>query len=281
MIYFIIGDDMREIMNFIFNNIFLILFLAFAYYVYVQYKDLKEKDGKIKEVFAKTLTKYLDDIMVPLRDKATAVKAQYEAEKEEEPEEEESVLKKKEVNKKDIVLNDLNRLLMILEHIDTINEKVVASNNINKYAINNDIDIEEFPDMEQFRLIETFSEEDMNSLENGIAIARREYNARAFRYNEKSTSFPNNYLIKLLRLPARYTVFDAPKSTAYEQNFEVFEEVEPEINTLASLNLTREEIEREEAEKQEEQTSDQPKEEVVIEHSDVVLKPTNIEEKKD
>jgi len=271
---------MRAVMNFIFNNIFLILFLAFLYYVYVQYKDLKEKDGKIKEIFAKSLTKYLDNIFNDAKTKATEIKDKYSVVEEEKEEEEESVLKKKEVNKKDLVINDTNRLLMILENTNTINEKVAASNAINKYAISNDIKFEEFPEMEALTKIETFSEEDMNSLENGIAIARREYNARAFRYNEKATSFPNNYLIKLLHLPSGYTIFEAPKSTEYEQNFEVFEEVEPEINSLASLNLTREEIEREELEKQEQQ--EEKKEEVVIEHSDVVLKPSiNVDEKKD
>ena len=44
------------------------------------------------------------------------------------------------------------------------------------------------------------------------------------------------YLVKMLGLPQNYKIFDAPKSSSYELNYEVFEEEEPEINSLTSLN---------------------------------------------
>ena len=276
---------MREVMNFFFSNFYLILIVAIGYYIYTQYKDLKEKDAHVKELFSKTLAKYIDGVVEDLKNKVTPLKEKYTAQLEAEHanEEEESVLTKKVEHKTDIVINDLNRLLMILEKTDTINQKVEASNAINKYSISGSIDFEEYPDMKVLENVEIFTEEIMNSQDNGIAIARREYNAWAFRYNERATSFPIQYFIKLLRLVPTYTVFDAPKTSNYEENFEVFEEVEPEINSLASLNLTREEIEREEAEQAE--AKEKENEEVVIEHSDVVLKPsTEIkedEEKKD
>ena len=77
----------------------------------------------------------------------------------------------------------------------------------------------------------------MNSKENGIAIARKEYNTQAFRYNEKASSFLMQYLTKSLKLNQQYLIFDAPKASKYEENYEVFEEEEPEINSLSSLNI--------------------------------------------
>ena len=83
----------------------------------------------------------------------------------------------------------------------------------------------------------------MESLDNGSAIARKEYNAQAFRYNEKASSFPIQYLTKALKVKSQYSIFDAPKSSTYELNYEVFEEQEPEINFLTMLNYSKEEPE--------------------------------------
>ena len=278
---------MRAIMNFIFNNIFLIIFILVGYYVYTQYKDLKEKNETIENIFERTLNKYIDKAISDIKNKAQFLKEKYIQFGEEEDEEKEEKKGEKSLEeniadqKKHVVENDLNRLLMIVEKSKTINEKVAACNAINKYHINNKIDFEEYPDMKELDEIGVFTDDVMNSLENGIAIARREYNANAFRYNEKANTFPIVHMTKLLRLPAKYDIFDAPKSSNYEENFEVFEEVEPEINSLASLNLTSEEIEREEAEKLEAEANKE-KEEVVIEHSDNILKPSaKIEDKED
>ena len=276
---------MRSIMNFIFDNIFLIIFLLVGYYVYTQYKDLKEKDSTIKNIFERTLNKYINKTLGKIRNKAQFLKEKYiqfgeEEEETEEDKKDQSLSKNMEAQKKHIVENDLNRLLMILEKTETVNQKVAACNAINKYHINNKTDFEEYPDMKDLNDIGIFTDEDMESLENGIAIARREYNANAFRYNEKANAFPIQYLIKLLKLVPRYDIFDAPKTSHYNENFEVFEEVEPEINSLASLNLTTEEIEREEAEKLEEEQNKE-KEKVVIEHSETIIKPKLKKDKED
>ncbi len=263
---------MRSIMNFIFNNIFLILFVAFVYYIYTQYKDLKEKETNIKHIFEKTLNKYIDEEINKIKEKVIPLKTKY-SERIQKPDEEKTMAERLEEGKKDIIVSEINRLLMVLEKTDTINGKVDACNAINKFRLSNNINFEEFPDMEELNEFEIFTEEVMNSLENGIAIARREYNAGAFRYNEKTTTFPIQYMLGLLRLVPRYNIFDAPKYSTYAENFEVFEEVEPEIHTLESLNLTSEEIEREAAEK-EELNQEEENKEVVIEHSDVVLKPS-------
>ena len=98
------------------------------------------------------------------------------------------------------------------------------------------IDLEKYPKIESLNELGTFNEEDVDAEKDGISIARREYNANAFRYNEKAGGFPMSFLVKMLGLPQNYKIFDAPKSSSYELNYEVFEEEEPEINSLTSLN---------------------------------------------
>ena len=51
---------MKSIFNFIFNNAILFLLIGGVYYIYRQYKGLKERDKKIREVFDKVLSAYLD-----------------------------------------------------------------------------------------------------------------------------------------------------------------------------------------------------------------------------
>ena len=81
----------------------------------------------------------------------------------------------------------------------------------------------------------------MESLDNGIAIARKEYNTQAFRYNEKANGFPMQYLTKLLKLNSQFLIFDKPRAKKYSELYEVFEEEEPEIDSLTSLNRDTEE----------------------------------------
>ena len=62
----------------------------------------------------------------------------------------------------------------------------------------------------------------MASVDNGLAITRKAYNTLAFRYNEKAAEFPIEYLKKYLKLISEFAIFDAPKTTRYEDDFEVF-----------------------------------------------------------
>ena len=134
---------------------------------------------------------------------------------------------------------EINRLLLLIEKGVTgnINDKVETSNAINKFKLSKKIDLKKYPFLKELEDLGTFNEEDMNSKENGIAIARKEYNTQAFRYNEKASSFLMQYLTKSLKLNQQYLIFDAPKASKYEENYEVFEEEEPEINSLSSLNI--------------------------------------------
>ena len=214
---------MSGIANFIFNNIFIIIILIVLYYLFTEYKDLKDKAKNIYDVFDKSLSKYLDKKVQEAKNIANGVLL--------------------ENNEDEVLTAEVSRLLLMIDKEDasnTINEKVEISNSLNKFKLSKKIDFEKYPFLLELNNVGTFTEEDMESLENGIALARKEYNARAFRYNEKATGFPMQYLTKILKLPQRFTIFEAPKYEKYEEKYEVFEENEPEINFLSSLNRSKE-----------------------------------------
>lgn len=209
---------MQKIFNFIFDNFLLVVAIVLGWYVYNQHKDLKAKTLKLKDLFNKTLNPYLEGKINEAKKLAEEIKEEYGSNKE--------------------IDTEMTRLLTIIEKgiTGTINEKVETSNTINKYKAPKKIDLEKYPKIEQLNELGTFNEEDVDAEKDGISIARREYNANAFRYNEKAGGFPMTYLVKMLGLPQNYKIFDAPKSSSYELNYEVFEEEEPEINSLTSLN---------------------------------------------
>ncbi len=209
---------MQTIFNFIFDNFLLVVAVVLGWYIYTQYKDLKAKTLKIKDLFTKTLNPYLEKKITEAKTLAEEIKEEYSTNKE--------------------IETEMTRLLTIIEKgfTGTINEKVEISNTINKYKAPKKIDLEKYPKIEKLNELGTFNEEDVDAEKDGISIARREYNANAFRYNEKAGGFPMTYLVKMLGLSQTYKIFDAPKSSSYELNYEVFEEEEPEINSLTSLN---------------------------------------------
>ena len=208
---------MYTIVEFFFENIFLVIFLIILVFIYKDYKFLKDSTKRIIEQFEKFLNSSLSQKMTEARNIIDRILIEYES---------------------DEVKNEINRLLLAIEKGTTglINDKVEASNAINKFKLSQKIDLEQYPLLNELNNIGTFTEDDMNSVENGVAIARREYNAIAFKYNEKASGFPIQYLTKMLGLNPHFIIFDAPKSKLYEQTYEVFEEEEPEINSLSSLN---------------------------------------------
>ena len=68
----------KGIFDFIFNNILLVVIILLAYYIYHQYKELKAKEATIKEVFTKTLDKYLDKKFAEEKKISDAVFNEYE-----------------------------------------------------------------------------------------------------------------------------------------------------------------------------------------------------------
>lgn len=205
-------------MNFIFNNIFLFVIIGIGYYIFHEYKDLKNRTDSINDLFTKTLNKYLEEKIKQAHETTSRILNEY--------------------GKEDTVSTEINRLLLMIEKgvSGSINDKVATSNAINKFKLSKKIDLKKYPYLTELETLGTFTEEDMNSKDNGIAIARKEYNTQAFRYNERASSFFMQYLTKFLKLNQQYAIFDAPKESKYEEDYEVFEEEEPEINSLSSLN---------------------------------------------
>lgn len=248
---------LEGLMNFIFNNIILFLVIGVGIFIYTQYKNLKTKRIAINSLFTQVLDEYLTKRINEAKDITTRILQEY--------------------NREDEVNTEISRLLTMIEKgiQGSANDKVETSNAINRFKLSKNINLDRYPMLAELNNIGTFTEEDMNSLDNGVAIARRDYNAEAFRYNEKASEFPIQYLVKLFGLREQYIIFDPPKSKMYEQTYEVFEEEEPEIHTLEAMNIRTD------------TSIDLPKEKetnknIEIEHSDTILKPTlEIEEIKE
>ena len=217
---------MSVIMNYIFNNILLIAFLLLCYYVYRQYKDLKNRIADINTSFSKVLDKYLKEKIDKAKETTDRILKEY--------------------GKEDEISLDINRFLMIIEAGEngSVIDKVKTCNAINKYKINKKIDLEKYPYMKELNNLQIFSNEELASVDNGIALSRQEYNAKAFTYNEKASEMPISYLTKFFKLPSQFPIFDALKSDQYEENFEVFEEDETMDNSLlAALNRKEDVVE--------------------------------------
>ena len=211
---------MYAIVDFVFRNIFFIVIIVIIYYIVKQYLWLKEKEKQINIRFDNVLNSYLSKKIEESKAIVDYLNNLYQVEE---------------------VKLELDKIYVILNKgvSGTINEKVETSNSLNKYKLAKNLSLEKYPELNKLNKIGTFIEADMESLANGVAIARKEYNTLAFLYNEKASSFFLQYLTKLLHLTQSYTIFDAPKSQAYEDKYEVFEEKEPELNSISSLNQTQ------------------------------------------
>lgn len=246
---------MQGLFEFIFNNMPLLIVLAIGVYFYKNYKDLKEKTDKINLLFEQVLDKYLSEKITHAKEVTDRILEEY--------------------NREDTVSTEISRFVTIIDKgiSGRVNDKVETSNAINKFKLSKKIDYNRFPSLLELNKLGTFTEEDMESLDNGVALARREYNAQAFRYNEKASGFPIQYVVKLFGLNSHFVIFDAPKSKAYEEAYEVFDEQEPEINTISVLNRTEEKT-LDIKEEVEEVVDKKELGEINIEHSDLVLKPS-------
>ena len=252
---------MATIMNFIFDNILLVLLAFVVYYIYHTYKTLKELTSKINYTFSNGLDDYIKTKIKEVTDLANRLSKEHEGEV--------------------IVTNETTRLMTMIKQgkAELINDKVEISNAINRFKLSKNIDFEKYPYLKELEKIGIFNDEDMDSVDNGIAIARREYNAQAFRYNEKTSSMVVQYLSKLTNFPAKYLTFEKTKSMAYQENYEVFDEEEPEINTLASLNYVHKKTIEEKKVVEDKRndgiiTEEDLPQEITIEHTDNVIKPS-------
>lgn len=253
---------MMEILGFVFENFLLVLFGALFILGYIQYKDLKTRTTKINDLFVKTLNSYL------------------EAKINEAKETTDDILKK--YGREDTVSTEINRLLLLIEKgvSGSINDKVTTSNAINKFKLSKKIDFKRYPYLLELEKLGTFNDEG-ETLENDINDARKEYNVLAFQYNEKASNFPIQYLTKYLGLTSQYMIFDQPKNAKYHDIYEVFEEVETDINSLANLNMSMPDEDDLNDLILKNKKEEEP-EEIKIEHNDTILKPTiSLEEKEE
>ena len=248
---------MGDLFNFIFNNAFLFVIVLVVLYIFLKYKKLKEESSIVQEKFKERLYPYLDQRYKEYKNIVMDLMDEYIIEE---------------------IQIELKKIDKIIEPGigGTLNDYVWVSNQINKLKLNSKLDLNRFPKLDQINHFQTFTEEELASIDNGLDFARKEYNTLAFRYNEKALEFPMQYLVTILQLPSQYNMFDTPKKDTYSNNFEAFEEEEPEIDSLATLNkqmMKRDNVLLEDMPKTKEET------EIKIEHSDVVLKPSiNVDE---
>lgn len=212
---------MQKIINFLFNNIILLLILFIGGFIFFKYKKLKDKTNEIIYQFNSSLNEYLNNKIKNAKEKTNQILKEY--------------------GREDTVSTEISRLLIMIEKGEdgTINDKVKASNAINKFKINKNIDLDRYPMLKELNNIGTFTVEELESVDNGLSLSRTSYNALAFQYNEEASSFPMQYITKYLGLNSYFEIFDAPKKT-YSEVYEVFEEQEEEINTLECLNVNTE-----------------------------------------
>ena len=240
---------MYQIMEFFFNNIILFIIILIIIYIVKEYNFLKRKVQNIQKQF----TDFLDSYLITKMNEAKSLTANL-------------LNEYKDVEE---IKNELTRLLIIIEKgsTGTINEKVEASNALNKYQFSKQIAIEKYPSLKQLSSIGTFIENDKNTLNNGVKLARITYNAEAFRYNEKASSFLMQNLIKLLELNTHFVIFDQPISTMYDINFEVLQEPVQKLESLSNLNyIHKEELPKLNSNKEEQSN-------IKIDHTNTIIKP--------
>ena len=239
----------------IFSNIIPILIVVFCLYIYSQFKKMGEYKKDIQKRFDQVLTEYLNKKINEAKEVTDSILNEY--------------------GREDAVSTEISRLLATIEKGQSgdINDKVNTSNAINKFRLSKDVDLERYPSLAKLKDLGTFNEVDMSSLDNGVALARKEYNTYAFRYNQIASGFPMMYLTKLFGYKSHYVIFGNPKSASYQANYETLESEVVIDESLSSLNLPKEKEETVKEVVDENKQVDEENE-VVIQHSDVVLKPT-------
>ena len=241
--------------GFLFKNIIPILIVLFIIYIVSQLKKLSEYKKEIQKRFDQVLTEYLNKKINETKEVTNNILTEY--------------------GREDVVSTEITRFLSTIEKGQSgdVNDKVNASNAINKFRLSKDIDLERYPSLAKLKELGTFNELDMTSLDNGVALARKEYNTYAFRYNQVASGFPIQYLTGLFGYKSHYSIFGNPKSTSYHVEYEELDSIEEENTSLSNLNYS--ENNKEEKKDAEIEKLDMPElNEVQIEHSDVVLKPT-------
>ena len=236
----------------LFKNVIPIIIVICILYIISQFKKLSELRKEIQKRFDQVLTEYLNNKIIEAKTTTDSIIKEY--------------------GREDEISTEISRLLVTIEKGESgdINDKVKASNALNKFKLKKGIDYERYPALAKISTLGTFNESEMSSLDNGIALARKEYNTYAFRYNQVASGFPIQYITKLFGFKTHYDIFGNPKSTTT-----VEAEVEEEQNETISLNLLNySEKKEEQVQNEEAQAKQDEQPEVLIEHTDVIIKPT-------
>ncbi len=243
----------NNLANAVFGNLFLIALVAIGFYIFFSFKELSKRVEAMKKQFEKVLDKYITEKIKKAKETADSILKTY--------------------GREDAVSTEITRLLLTIEKGESgnLNDKVDTCNALNKFKLNEQVDLERYPELAKLNDLRVFTEEELNQMDNGLALARREYNAQAFLYNAKAGGFPIQYLTKLFGFKGYYKIFETQSFENYSDNYEVFEEVEQEEDLMANLN---QKTKKEEEKKEEFNANNEKIEDIVIEHTDTVFKPS-------
>lgn len=244
---------MYPIMEFLFSNIIILLIVGFGIYIYVTYKKLNDKKQYMTKQFDKYLNNYLNAKINLANDIATKILNEY--------------------GREDAVRTEIVRLQVIIKKgIDgTIPDKVITSNVINKFKVSKEIDRTKYHYFNELEQIKTFHDIDINSITDDVALSRKAYNQTAMEYNELTSGFPMQYVVKLFNMEPQFPVFDNIVQEKYSDRYEEFEMSEPEINKITSLNRV---IHKEEEKEEVQGPNANPTPDIKIEHSKETFKPS-------
>ncbi len=239
--------------NIIFGNFIPILLIVGVLYIASQIRKMSEYRKELQKRFDQVLTEYLNKKINFAKDVMNSILDEY--------------------GREDEVSTEINRLMVAIDKgaSGDINDKVSTSNSINKFRLSKKVDLEKYPSMNKLNDIGVFNESEMTSLDNGVALARKEYNTYAFRYNQVASGFPMQYLVKFFGFKSNYVIFGNPKSMSYHTTYETLDSGDEEDTSLNSLNRVKKNVDENAKEGEEKK---QEVQEVQIEHSDVILKPT-------
>ena len=242
-----------KLSSLIFGNFIPILIVIGIFYIASQLKKMSDYRKELQKRFDHVLTEYLNKKINYAKDIMNSILDEY--------------------GREDAVSTEINRLMIAIEKgaSGDINDKVTTSNSINKFRLSKQVDLEKYPSMSKLNDIGVFNESEMTSVDNGVALARKEYNTFAFRYNQIASGFPIQYIAKLFGFKSHYVIFGNPKSVSYHADYETLDSGIEELHSLSSLNR---ETKTDDIEAKEQEEKKEEVQEIEIEHSDVVLKPS-------
>ena len=128
----------------LFTNLIPILIVLGIIYVISQFRKMSELRKEIQKRFDQVLTEYLNKKIIEAKETTDSVLKEY--------------------GREDEVSTEISRLLLTIEKGESgdINDKVSASNALNKFRLKKDIDYERYPALTKVAALGTFNEEDMN-----------------------------------------------------------------------------------------------------------------------